>query len=61
MDMNELIILSTGKVGERYEYTPKYSRHTRIYTITEGGFDIAYYDRKEYKEGIIYADRGEKK
>ncbi len=54
MDINELAILSTIQTGERIEYTPKWSRTTRIYSGKDvqgkPKIHIAHYDRKEYSE-----------
>jgi hypothetical protein len=54
MDINELAILSTIQPGERIEYTPKWSRTTRVYSVkdVQGKPKIytAHYDRKEYAE-----------
>ena len=54
MDINELAILSTIQTGERIEYTPKWSRTTRIYSVKDvqgkPKIHIAHYDRKEYSE-----------
>ena len=54
MDINELAIVATIQPGERIEYTPKWSRTTRIYSVKdvqgEPKIHIAHYDRKEYAE-----------
>ena len=60
MNIQELLILSTIKPGERIEYTPKWSRETRVYSVEdvqgEPKIAVAYYNRKEYmadKKGLL--------
>ena len=54
MNLNELLIVSTIQQGERIEYTPKWSRTTRIYSVKDvqgkPTIHIDHYDRKEYSE-----------
>ena len=60
MNTQELLILSTIQPRERIEYTPKWSRETRVYSVEdvqgEPKIKVSYYNRKEYeaeKKGLL--------